>query len=197
MQLPQTALLSIGAPCLIPLMDLDEGSAWFPSFTDNGDDIPATSSVAQKGLGKTRKQIQLFLEKCVFVDGRWKDCPQKVLLFGFSQGGCVALDLALAMSPSYCIGGVVSVCGWLEEGMGTKARKQVDVLVVQGTKDPLLPVSDAKRKQVYLEGLMLDSVHLDVAIDYNEMQRIMAFFASHMTLRNIKLEAMSDVYEVK
>ncbi|ORY49309.1 hypothetical protein BCR33DRAFT_713680 [Rhizoclosmatium globosum] len=167
MQLPQTALLSIGAPCLIPLMDLDEGAH---------DDIPATSSVAQKGLGKTRKQIQLFLEKCVFVDGRWKDCPQKVLLFGFSQGGCVALDLALAMSPSYCIGGVVSVCGWLEEGMGTKARKQVDVLVVQGTKDPLLPVSDAKR---------------------SKYATIMAFFASHMTLRNIKLEAMSDVYEVK
>ncbi|KAI9339006.1 hypothetical protein BDR26DRAFT_862450, partial [Obelidium mucronatum] len=213
MNLPQTAILSLGGPCPIPGMSPDsEGSGWFPAFTNDGDDIAPTSEIARVGSNKTRQLLLSFLRKCVFVEGRWKEKPRKVLFFGFSQGACVALDLVLGMMKEEGeerIGGVVAMCGWLEQGMGCKCAEKegVNVMVVQGTRDPLISVAEAKGKEVYLRSLLADPKNLDVVWvegkdhclpgkDYGEMQRIMAFFASHMALRNIKLEAMSDVYEV-
>ncbi|KAJ3002527.1 UNVERIFIED_CONTAM: hypothetical protein HDU68_006178 [Siphonaria sp. JEL0065] len=204
--LPQTAILSIAGPCPIPGMSLQEGSGWFPVFTNEGDDILPSSQIAQTGLKKTTTLLDSFLETCVFVRGRWKETSRKVLFFGFSQGACEALDLALSLKND--IGGVVAMCGWLEQGMGSKTSKELDVLVVQGTHDPLLTIGDAKEKEAYLRTLFPSSKNVDVLIvdgkdhclpgnNYAEMQRIMAFFASHMALRNLKLEAMSDIYEVK
>ncbi|KAJ3377056.1 hypothetical protein HDU84_009117 [Entophlyctis sp. JEL0112] len=239
MQLPQTAVVSIGGPhSLLPPVviagfavndnDEEDGNAWFPSFDALGQDIPPTSAVALSGLAHTRNLLIEFLDTCVFVSERWGGANTKrVFLFGFSQGGCVALDLALALRRRRrAIGGVVSMCGWLEVGMGTEDGSgaadadevQVagqaecvdgDVLVVQGDRDATVTAAAWRLKQRYLDELLLkgSGTAADVAViagkghalpgrDRGEMQRVMEFLAARMALRNPRLEALTGLHAV-
>ncbi|KAI8838537.1 Alpha/Beta hydrolase protein, partial [Chytriomyces cf. hyalinus JEL632] len=215
MNLPQTAIIAIGGPSPIPAMDpIEEGSGWFPAFDFYGNDIPASSKPALQGLLKTRALLIQFIQSCVFAaEGRWKKNPQNVFLFGFSQGGCVALDVGLSCAREgvAVFGGVISVCGWLEDGMGVSlkdAGNDLSILVVQGNQDQVCSESEYSSKRKSLLNLMRDPNTCEVAIiagkghsmpgsNRDEVLKIMQFLSSRMTLRNLKLEAMSDVYEVK
>ncbi|KAI8622675.1 Alpha/Beta hydrolase protein [Chytriomyces sp. MP71] len=214
MNLPQTAVLSLGGPCLIPGMEQSEGSGWFPAFDLYGNDIPPNIQFAVNGMLKTREIVVEFLEHCVFVPGRWKGSPSKVFLFGFSQGGCAAIDIAMALSakmPQFVVGGVISIAGWIEPGMGADLKSNatdLDLLIVQGNKDDIVPYSGHEGKHKHLQSLLNDPKNCELVVidgkdhclpgkDRVEMLRVMTFLSTRMTLRNIKMEDMNDVFEVK
>ncbi|KAJ3259632.1 hypothetical protein HDU77_001730 [Chytriomyces hyalinus] len=213
--LPQTAIVAISGPSPIPAMDpIEKGSGWFPAFDFYGNNIPASSKPALEGLLKTRALLIQFIQSCVLsAEGRWKQNPANVFLFGFSQGGCVALDIGLSCAREgvAVFGGVISVCGWLEEGMGVSlkdALNDLSILVVQGDQDQVCLESEYSAKRKYLLNLMRDPNMCEVAIiagkghsmpgsNFDEVIKIMQFLSSRMTLRNLKHEAMSDVHEAK
>jgi predicted esterase len=79
--------------------------------------------------------------------------PSNIFLFGFSQGGTVALDTVLFGKASN-LGGVVSISGYLLEEQRAD-RKIGDgyagyILITQGEKDPVVgSKSEAEKKVNY------------------------------------------------
>lgn len=100
-----------------------------------------------KGLTRTRQQLTELLQHLV------DDCgfePSRIFLFGFSQGGTVALDLAL-FGQIRNLGGVISISGYLLEEQ--ENEKKIGngyggyILVTQGEKDSTIgPRSQAEKK---------------------------------------------------
>jgi predicted esterase len=149
MNLPQTAVMAIQGPDKIPFFEESEvGTGWWPAYDPvTGDDLPVTSKVALDGIRKTRKLLTEFLDKLGKV---W--LPGNIFLFGFSQGGSCALDLALRSSTGR-VGGIVSVAGWLEEERHLNDakvelfnNKGIKVLIIQGNKDERIAMSLASKK---------------------------------------------------
>lgn len=100
-----------------------------------------------KGLIRTREYMTELLLHLT------NDCgfdASRIFLFGFSQGGTVALDTAL-FGDIRNIGGVVSISGYLlEEQRNDKPRGQgYDgcILITQGEKDSVVgKKADAEKK---------------------------------------------------
>ncbi|KAL2920052.1 hypothetical protein HK105_200118 [Polyrhizophydium stewartii] len=151
---------------------------------------------------------------------------ERVFLLGFAQGGAAALDAALlgtrpgADSAPLQVGGVVSIGGWLEparyaagalDGAGARrlAARQTrpHVLVTAGERDETVAVSRVPALVAALRGLVAAPAQvahevvagkpLAMPQSAGEMRAIVRFFADHLHLRNLALEAMADVYEIK
>lgn len=76
--------------------------------------------------------------------------PQKIVLLGFSQGGTLALDLALRDSSRFA--GLAALSSWLPEEVAAQiqpdsAHQSLPVLVVHGTEDPMVPVDRARESR--------------------------------------------------
>ncbi|RUS17369.1 Alpha/Beta hydrolase protein [Endogone sp. FLAS-F59071] len=211
LQLPQTATLAIRAPTPIPF--LDDGFQWFPAFNlSTGEDLPATHPSRLEGLHATRTLLSTFLTTHLVPHCGFD--PSCIFIFGFSQGGSVALDLAL-FGETRNLGGVVSVMGYLldmqvEGGNKEKVAENAyegAVLVLQGEKDEQLggkAVGEKKFEQLKqfcspdakLSQLFIPKKGHQMPNSEREWHAIHTFFAAHLARRNLQLEAMSDVYEV-
>jgi len=77
------------------------------------------------------------------------------MLFGFSQGAQIALDLAAF--GGFQLRGVVSIAGYMmeesEKDEPALPKTQTKVLVMQGDKDDMRTVKEAKEKLKHLERL--------------------------------------------
>ncbi|KAL5486086.1 SAC7 [Sanghuangporus weigelae] len=90
LHLPQTATLALRAPQQIPY--LEEGAfQWYPSFDDLGETIVHPNPEA--GVSLLRSVISHLTSAC-----SWK--TQQIHLFGFAQGGSVALETCIAIWKS-------------------------------------------------------------------------------------------------
>ncbi|KAK9825643.1 hypothetical protein WJX81_003864 [Elliptochloris bilobata] len=109
MALPQTACLALGGPLSVPFA----GRAWFPAIDGAGDLIEASPGERRRvqGLERTRALLQAFLDG--LDKAGWP--RRRVHLFGFSQGGTVALDLALHSRGAQRRGGCIAVSAALLE----------------------------------------------------------------------------------
>ncbi|KAJ3142028.1 hypothetical protein HK100_003546 [Physocladia obscura] len=237
MELPQTAVLAVGGPFrLVPdaagsyrfdSSDVGGGSnsggsvtgssedawlvngrTWVPSFHPDGREVDLSSLLGQTGLATTRTLLLGLVRLCV---RRWG--VDRVLVFGFAQGGVVAVDLILALAESDAVRvPVVSVCGWLpappHPSPSPPSTQQASVLIIHGENDVSISKEIQFKYEAYLRSRLPNKDSLKIARipgkdhclpgkDRNEMRHILAFFASHMILRNIQLESMADVYEVK
>ncbi|KAI8140014.1 Alpha/Beta hydrolase protein [Fennellomyces sp. T-0311] len=206
LKLPQTATLALQAPEPVPYM---EGFyQWFPSFDVlTGDLLTPANPERLKGLLRTRKLVTDLLEHLVNYCGFE---PSRIFLFGFSQGGTVALDTALYGSIRN-LGGVVSISGYLLEEQ--RADKKIGdgyggyILVTQGEKDSVIG-NRAKAEKRFQEIQRLCSANAltsqvfisnkdhTMANSPGEWRVIHTFFAERMPRRNLQLENMSDVYLV-
>ncbi|KAF9973983.1 hypothetical protein BGZ73_002763 [Actinomortierella ambigua] len=174
LQLPQTATCCIQAPTPVPYLD-EEAWQWYPSFdlltgerkdTKNRSN-PATLSLDYSGFSADR-----------------------IILFGFSQGGSVALDVAAFGGTN--LKAIISIGGYLmEESQG----------VVPKTS-PLTTRVFFK----YIERMfgkantalhIVDGMGSGMPNSEAGWRPIMTFFAEVLEHRNVALENMSDVYEVK
>jgi predicted esterase len=140
--LPETACLAICAKASLPF-DL-EGFHW-------GDDIifDQGSDTMDVDTGFTRSTQSLLddvirktlIEKCGYR-------PRDIIIFGFGQGGMLALGIAAAMKDEE-LGGIVSVGGVLpseapipeEDGK----RSQTPVLLCKGNQNSGVKVKDVAR----------------------------------------------------
>ncbi|ORY93081.1 Alpha/Beta hydrolase protein [Syncephalastrum racemosum] len=207
LELPQTATLSIEGPEEIPFMD--GCHAWYPAIDMmTGSLLGPSSPLRMKGLLRTRvlvtELIQHLIQDCGFDASR-------IFLFGFSQGGTVALDQAL-FGDIRNLGGVVSISGYLLEEEAS--QKPIGngyggyILITQGDKDATIGnkrtaedrfktvqkmcSSTAITSQVFIPG----KDHAMPA-SKQEWQTIHTFFAERMPRRNLELENMADVYIVE
>ncbi|KAL5526495.1 SAC7 [Sanghuangporus sanghuang] len=90
LHLPQTATLALRAPQQIPY--LEEGAyQWYPSFDDLGETIVHPNPEA--GVSLLRNVISHLTSTC-----SWK--TQQIHLFGFAQGGSVALETCISIWKS-------------------------------------------------------------------------------------------------
>ncbi|THG93809.1 hypothetical protein EW145_g8273 [Phellinidium pouzarii] len=113
LRLPQTATLALRAPQQIPYL-YEEAFQWYPSFDDLGDTIAHPDPAP--GVSVLITVIEHLTSAC-----SWQ--PGQIHLFGFAQGGSVALEVALtswkarprdpepAEERAHALGSVVSVGG--------------------------------------------------------------------------------------
>ncbi|WWC90543.1 uncharacterized protein L201_005479 [Kwoniella dendrophila CBS 6074] len=93
LNLPSTAILSLSAPDPIPLMDHPSYS-WYPTFTSTYDPLPIENHNPTVHLDKLRMLITKLCSKEI----GWK--LNEVHLFGWGQGGTIALELGLSIGKS-------------------------------------------------------------------------------------------------
>jgi hypothetical protein len=109
--LPQTSTLSLSGPIHIP--ETNGGRAWFISLDENWELIKPGRGEMRRldSLRQTRKKLVRLLDNLESKCG-WS--RERIHLLGFSQGGTVALDLALNSCGANKLGGVVSGLSTME-----------------------------------------------------------------------------------
>lgn len=99
-----------------------------------------------------RPELVKFVKHCI---DHCKFPSENIMLFGFSQGAQIALDLAAF--GGFQLRGVVSIAGYMmeesENDEPALAKTKTKVLVMQGDKDDMRTVKEAKEKVKHLERL--------------------------------------------
>lgn len=139
---------------------------------------------------------------------------ERVFVFGFSQGACIAFDVLMALVPrSVRLGGVVLVAGGLVLGPHTAAydvravsEAETPVLAISGALDTLYPAALSTQTQQRFERSYVRGAFTAVAVRNKqhtmiasaaEMRHVMAFFAAHLYLKDIALAQRSDLVEIR
>ncbi|KAJ6588343.1 hypothetical protein B0H19DRAFT_1098851 [Mycena capillaripes] len=100
LKLPQTAVLAVRAPDRVPFL-YEESYAWFPSFDDLGELIERPNPTS--ALSLMDRIFQHLREDCAWPANR-------IHLFGFAQGGSVAVELGVKMWRE-TLGSIVTISG--------------------------------------------------------------------------------------
>jgi len=205
MALPQCAVLALRAPQAL----LDLGWTWLPGFDEQGGLLPDGCAAQVESLAQLRTRFAALLQTLQDSHG-W--ARRDVYVLGFSQGGTVALDLALNVAPP-ALGGVVSVSGGPfachaeatpRTGTGGSADQEVTpLLLTLGARDGRVPPRRAAAALAALQRkhptatkgwecktfprghCMIDSEQ--------EMRSVMELLDSRFRLRNIAMEEHPDV----
>lgn len=143
--LPQTAILALSAPFLIPF--LDDERQWFDYFDEStGEPLRPDPSETRRwrSLNSCLDILDLALDS--LCSHGWD--PSRIFLFGYAQGGTVALEWAVRRGGAAPFGGVVAVAaGLMEERVGaplSEAGKApgdtgLSALLVAGRRDLIVP----------------------------------------------------------
>lgn len=115
------------------------GWAWFP--------ISGGRPPEEAEVGRASRELARFLDEAL---ERYPVDRRKVLLLGFSQGGVMAYDLFLRQPERFA--GLAALSSWLPPELAaqappTDAHKNVPVLVMHGTDDPMIPVERAQESR--------------------------------------------------
>ncbi|KAF8311991.1 hypothetical protein DL93DRAFT_2149541 [Clavulina sp. PMI_390] len=86
LNLPQTAVLSLRAPSKIPYLDDEDAFQWYESFDRFGDLL--TQPNPTSALDVMDRVLNYLTSEC-----SWP--PDRIHLFGFAQGGSVALEITV------------------------------------------------------------------------------------------------------
>ncbi|KAJ7151425.1 hypothetical protein C8R43DRAFT_1087988 [Mycena crocata] len=100
LKLPQTAILAVRAPDKVPFL-YEESYAWFPSFDDLGELIDCPNPTPALDLMAT-------IFHHLTGDCAWP--AHRIHLFGFAQGGSVAVEFGVKMARQ-TLGSIVTVSG--------------------------------------------------------------------------------------
>lgn len=142
----------------------------------------------------------------------WK--YERMFLFGFSQGACVAYHLLMTLpSPSLRLGGVVLVAGGYIGGphvakYATPSDAETSVLMICGAKDTVYPAPLTQQtEQWFAQKYTKSDAQFTTYTASNkshemirtpeEMLQVMTFFSTNLYLKNIELEKRSDIIEIQ
>lgn len=119
----------------------------------------------------------------------------------------MALDMVLSCPRLKNCGGVVAISGDIRNNVMCKGDISAPILITIGEKDEAIPPMTLISKVSKLRNTMQNKDFIKLEIvpgkDHSmpkselEMRKIMSFFSKNLSLRNLKMEAMSGVYEVK
>jgi len=115
------------------------GWAWFPLASGR----PPEASE----LGRATRELEAFVDQAF---ERYPVDRRKVLLIGFSQGGVMAYDLFLRQPERFA--GLAALSSWLPTELAaqaspSEAHKNLPVLVMHGSEDPMIPVERAQESR--------------------------------------------------
>jgi phospholipase/carboxylesterase len=105
------------------------------------------------GLAESVAQAEALIAR----EGERGIVPGRVLLAGFSQGGAVALSLALGRELP--LAGLIALSTYLPGRAGHQARARAaaqPVFMAHGSADPVIPVAESERSRQALEALGFD-----------------------------------------
>ncbi len=105
------------------------------------------------GLAESVVQAEALIAR----EGERGIVPGRVLLAGFSQGGAVALSLALGRELP--LAGLIALSTYLPGRAGHQARARAaaqPVFMAHGSADPVIPVAESERSRQALEALGFD-----------------------------------------
>lgn len=115
------------------------GYSWWPQETN--------ASFMLGHLEDARKLVDEFLEE---AQQRYPIDPRKIVVLGFSQGGILAYDQALRSPERFA--GLVALSSVLPDALDKSipsqdALENFPALIIHGSKDPLIPVSNAQESR--------------------------------------------------
>ncbi len=156
-------------PEIVPIGPGMQGHAWFP-MTGGG---PPDEDAFERAVAALEQFVEAALD-------RYPIRRDRVLLLGFSQGGVVAYRLFLEHPERYA--GLVALSSWLPEKVARSIPKpdvasDRPVLVMHGTRDPLIEVARARESRRRL-------LALELPLTYREYD--MAHEISQQALRDLQ-----------
>ncbi len=127
------------------------GFGWFP-LSEGGPPDPVAMVTASA-------QLRDFIDRACEVHPVDRD---RILLMGFSQGGVMAYDLALAEPERFA--GLVALSSWLPGPMASRASRgpaleALPTLVIHGTKDPMIAIERMHESLAHLRELGMQPAH--------------------------------------
>ena len=199
MALPQCATLALRAPDAL----LDLGYMWLPGFDEQGGMLAHGCEAQVQALLQLRVK---FADLLTLLNRNHGWARRDVYLLGFSQGGTVALDIALNLSHPTALGGVVSVSGApFPHHIATppRAQESTPTLVTLGTRDDRVPLRDTIAAMVRLQQQHPDATkgwgsktfprgHCMINSE-QETRAVMELLGGRFRLRNIAMEEHPDV----
>eukprot|EP00002_Diphylleia_rotans_P009315 TRINITY_DN1942_c0_g2_i5.p1 TRINITY_DN1942_c0_g2~~TRINITY_DN1942_c0_g2_i5.p1 ORF type:complete len:359 (-),score=68.75 TRINITY_DN1942_c0_g2_i5:242-1318(-) len=197
MNLPQTLSLCLCGP--IPILDF--GFAWHPSFDEHGEVLPAQSPSRRRGIDDvTRSLINMIND----FDSNTPFKYNRIFLFGFSQGGSVALHVARTMTQR--IAGVISVSGpYLDETLDLKLSHKyaTPTLISHGLADDMVSISESRKKISQAKEFSADVINYKeyrkghtLMSSPEEVRDFMDFYAKNMYIESTSMANHPDVIEV-
>lgn len=131
--LPDTVFLAPDAP--EPCSGNPFGRQWFPIPWLDG----STDEAARQGVAASSVDLNAFLDARLRDEGL---TPDRLALFGFSQGTMMALQVAPRRKEP--VAGIVAFSGRLlqPETLKAEAISKPPVLLVHGDADPVVPFAD-------------------------------------------------------
>lgn len=99
-----------------------------------------------------------------------------IIIAGFSQGGVIALTTALTRAVK--ISGVLALSAYLPELQNHEEsiKKEMNLLMMHGTNDPVVPITHARKSFEKLTSLMTKTQWIDYPMDhtlsYEEIQQV-------------------------
>ncbi len=137
------------------LYDIGMGYAWYYLYG-----VPGSLHADSASRAHSLEVLTKFLAD---LPGRIGADPRRVYLMGFSQGA--VMSMALALTSPQLVAGVVAISGYLDEEIVPRVQPEtlthLDMLVMHGTYDDLLPVILGRRASDYLKTL-------PIRLDYRE-----------------------------
>lgn len=158
--LPTTAfLLILNAPQALPeeLLDDPPGYSWFEMIDeDTGDFIPAEREERRR-IDSLEASVKLLWQCVDVLTARCGWQHHEIFLFGYGQGGTVALDMIVRPpSKKNSLAGVVTVAAEVlpeRRQKGTQKGLPVPVLLINGALDRCVSPKSAEESAQYLQDM--------------------------------------------
>lgn len=170
-------IISVRAPYTMGV----DSFAWFEvNFTPQGPVIQAEQAEQAEA---SRYRIIMFLNEAVAAYGA---DPQQVYLMGFSQGAIMSASVALTR-PELVAGAVLMsgrILPQIEPLVAAPEKlKGLPVLVVHGTSDGVLPISNGRDSQKTLTALPVDLLYREYPMGHEVSRESLADVTSWLSAR--------------
>ena len=131
--LPDTTFVAVDAP--ERSMANPMGFQWFPIPWIDG----STEAAAAEGMRRSARKLDDFIDKVLADEGL---TPDRLILFGFSQGTMMSLHVAPRRADE--IAGIVGFSGRLmqPEALTTEALSKPPVVLIHGNADDVVPFEE-------------------------------------------------------
>lgn len=171
LKLPKTAVLIFNAPNELPgeLLDDPPGFSWFTMLDHDTLDFIQPHPQEMRRVSSLGRSVELLSDVLRTLVSSLAWAASEIFLFGYGQGGSVALDMLINPGPSAslgCLGGVVGVATEiLPERLCQNRQTRVafpaaadapGILLLHGAQDELTSTDAAEASAEFLRGLVGD-----------------------------------------
>lgn len=157
--------------------DLGFGQAWFP-FREN----PNTGMLEVKDLKSIVKANKILKEFIQYVSSNYHVPTHKIALFGFSQGGIMALYQGLHSRQQFA--SIVAHSTAFFDDPLTTFNKHQEILLVHGKQDEVLPYAIFEKTKSFLSSKHITiqefvKTEMGHNVDNESLQVVEKFFLKH------------------